>query len=72
MKEKRIDTLLSIASLFHLILLGSSGTFAAEAMSDHPEENIIFATSLSTLITIVIIIFIYQQAFSLSDSKNGK
>jgi hypothetical protein len=72
MKEKRIDILLSIASLFHLILLGSSGSFAAEAMSDHPDERIIFVTSLSALITVIIIIFIYLQTFSLSDPKNGR
>jgi hypothetical protein len=71
MKEKRVDILLAIASFFQLIFLGSSGSFAAEAMSDNPDEKIIFVTSLSALITMTVIIFVYLQTFSLTSSKNG-
>jgi hypothetical protein len=72
MKEKRVDILLSILSLLHLVLIGISGSFSIEFFSDQPREAVLFTTSFLTVLFVILITYLYSLAFEMIDTKNGK
>lgn len=63
MYEKKIDIILSILSLLHLIFPAVSGTFAVEFMKNKPDGAVLFVTSFVTVNTSLGYSYFYTPVF---------
>lgn len=66
MHKERLSVILSFLGFMQLMFIGFGGSFAVEVVKDKSSENVIFLSSLATLILAIIITCLYVEAYSMT------
>jgi len=68
-EQKRVDIYLALAAFFQLLFIAFGSAFATEIISERPRGNVIFFSSLPSVISILIIVYFYTEVFSIAKQK---